>query len=209
MDIITRVIREVVIAIYQPFWCAVFISALIMYFYIFSTDKTVKSGLGYKENIKLWIRKFTNEKKIRSVFFFVFYTAMILLSTLLNRDVWVNPLSNVMGDWWIYKIDPATGEKIITTDSLENFILFIPFIYLLLHNFCDRIVGNKKSLIKIIWNSVKISFLLSMIIESIQLFLRLGTFQLSDLFYNTLGGLVGGIIYFIGYKIAEKRKGKQ
>lgn len=49
---------------------------------------------------------------------------------------------------------------------------------------------NLKSLIKII----KISFSLSLFIELTQLFLTIGTFQLSDLVYNTFGGVVGYIL---------------
>ncbi|MGH1941946.1 VanZ family protein [Enterococcus faecium] len=33
--------------------------------------------------------------------------------------------------------------------------------------------------------------------EFLQLFLHIGTFQLSDLFYNTLGGGIGGVIYYL------------
>lgn len=36
--------------------------------------------------------------------------------------------------------------------------------------------------------------------------LNLGTFQISDLTYNTLGGAVGGIIYYLGYW--RKRKNR-
>lgn len=43
-------------------------------------------------------------------------------------------------------------------------------------------------------------------IEFTQLFLRLGTFQLADLFYNTLGGFIGGIIYLIGSKVLKYLK---
>lgn len=32
-------------------------------------------------------------------------------------------------------------------------------------------------------------------IEMLQLLLRLGTFQLSDIFYNTVGGVPGGLMY--------------
>ena len=42
-------------------------------------------------------------------------------------------------------------------------------------------------------------------IEFTQLLFHLGTFQISDLTYNTLGGVAGGIIYYLGYY----RKGKQ
>ena len=41
-------------------------------------------------------------------------------------------------------------------------------------------------------------------IEMLQLLLRLGTFQLSDIFYNTLGGMIGGLMYCAVMK-ARKR----
>ena len=53
-------------------------------------------------------------------------------------------------------------------------------------------------------NSTKITFLFSFAIEMLQLFLRLGTWQLSDLFYNTLGGAIGGLIYYAGYKVNHR-----
>ena len=57
-----------------------------------------------------------------------------------------------------------------------------------------------------VWTGIKFSFLFSISIEFLQLFLRLGTFQLSDIVYNTLGGLLGGLIYFIAYKIKHRKK---
>ena len=38
-------------------------------------------------------------------------------------------------------------------------------------------------------------------IEMLQLLLRLGTFQLSDLFYNTVGGVLGGLMYYTVMKV--------
>lgn len=35
----------------------------------------------------------------------------------------------------------------------------------------------------------------------LQLLLRLGTFQLSDLFYNTVGGVLGGLMYYTVMKV--------
>ena len=32
------------------------------------------------------------------------------------------------------------------------------------------------------------------------LMLRLGTFQLSDIFYNTVGGVLGGLLYCVAMK---------
>ena len=41
-------------------------------------------------------------------------------------------------------------------------------------------------------------------IEMLQLLLRLGTFQLSDIFCNTVGGVLGGLLYYVVMK-ARKR----
>ena len=49
---------------------------------------------------------------------------------------------------------------------------------------------------KILWYNGKIAFIFSISIEMLQLFLRLGTFQLSDLFYNTVGGMIGSLMYY-------------
>ena len=64
-----------------------------------------------------------------------------------------------------------------------------------------RQIGNGWK--KILWYSGKIAFIFSISIEMLQLFLRLGTFQLSDLFYNTVGGTLGGLMY---YAVMKARK---
>ena len=70
--------------------------------------------------------------------------------------------------------------------------------------FEEKIFGKKVYIGKIILKSIQIAFLSSLTIELLQLFLRLGTFQISDLFFNTIGGLVGGIIYFLVNAVAER-----
>ena len=113
--------------------------------------------------------------------------------------MWVNPVSNVLGGWTLYNEE---GE--LTTEAIENVMLMLPFIVLLLWTFRDRLL-DKVSLGSIVWVGAKFSFLFSVSIEFLQLFLRLGTFQLSDIFYNTLGGLFGGLIYYIGYKMKDRK----
>ena len=46
--------------------------------------------------------------------------------------------------------------------------------------------------------------ILSFVAVIVQLLLRLGTFQLSDIFYNTVGGVLGGLLYCVAMK-ARKR----
>lgn len=45
-----------------------------------------------------------------------------------------------------------------------------------------------------------------MMIEIIQLVLFLGTFQISDLVQNTLGGIIGGLLYWTVEKRKQKRR---
>lgn len=56
----------------------------------------------------------------------------------------------------------------------------------------------------IVWKSGKIAFVFSIMKEMLQLLLRLGTFQLSDMFYNTVGGMLGGITYCWVMKLKKK-----
>lgn len=191
MEILKNIIANILIGIYQPFWFSIISSVLVMF--VYKKYSTVRKAANE------WIFWFKTDSVFRRVFVWVFYTVMILFRTLLNRNMWANPVSNVIGTWGLYNAEGA-----FTTECIENLVLFIPFAFLLL---C---VGRYKILLKvtiqeIIWKITKITFLFSLTIEMLQLFLRLGTWQLSDLFYNTFGGVIGGLIYYIGYKVKHRR----
>jgi glycopeptide antibiotics resistance protein len=85
--------------------------------------------------------------------------------------------------------------------------LFFPFILLFLWRFQEWFSCRK--LRDFLWISAKYTFLFSISIEMLQLFLRLGTWQVSDLFFNTLGGTIGGLVYWAGYKIKEKKSAQE
>jgi glycopeptide antibiotics resistance protein len=195
LEIVKKIIANVLTALYQPFGFSIIVAVLVMFLFLYAKE------YGWKVIAKQWVGEFKANKTFRRVFFLVFYTAMILFRTLLNRDMWRNPVSNVIGVWGIYN---ENGD--LTTEAIENLALFIPFIILLLWCFHEKIVGESVKFIATLWKSVLVVFLFSLIIEFSQLFLRLGTFQLSDLFYNTLGGLIGGFVYWFGYKLTHKDK---
>lgn len=190
MQIISKIITNVLTALYQPFWFSVILSVLFMLVY--------KAYPSIKQAAKDWISWFKTDSSFRCIFYLVFYTVMILFRTLLNRNMWTNPVSNVIGVWGLYN---SKGE--LTTECIENLALFIPFTILLLWVAKERILP-KMTIGSVLWNSTKITFLFSFAIEMLQLFLRLGTWQLSDLFYNTLGGAIGGLIYYAGYKVKHR-----
>ena len=196
MSILKSIISNVLVALYQPFWFALLLSIVFMFVW--------KRYSSVKEAMRQWIQWFKKEESFRRMFLLVFYTIMILFRTLINRNMWLNPLSDVMGGWWIWKIDNKTGEQVLTTECFENLALFVPFTVLLFYTYRDKIVGEHITLGRILWKASKIVFLFSFTIEMLQLFLRLGTWQLSDLFYNTLGGFIGGMIYWWGYRIKNR-----
>ena len=75
--------------------------------------------------------------------------------------------------------------------------MMVPFSSVVLWTFEEKIGNDWK---KILWQSGKIAFIFSVSIEMLQLLLRLGTFQLSGIFYNTVGGMMGGLLYYVAMK---------
>ena len=154
-----------------------------------------KIGNGWKNAIVTWYQKFKESVFFRRLFFLSFVTSLILFRTLLNRQLWMNPLSDVMGGWGIW--ETVNGEQKLTTECIENVIMMVPFSAVVMWTFGKKIGNSWK---KILWYSGKIAFIFSVSIEMLQLLLRLGTFQLSDIFYNTVGGMLGGLVYYVTMK---------
>ena len=142
-----------------------------------------------------WYQKFKESVFFRKLFLLAFVTSMILFRTLLNRNLWLNPLSDVMGGWGIW--DTVNGEQKLTTECIENVIMMVTFSSVVMWTFQEKMEKGWK---KILWYSGKIAFIFSISIEMLQLLLRLGTFQLSDIFYNTVGGMIGGLMYCAAMK---------
>lgn len=198
LEALEKIISNVLTALYQPFGFAVIMAVLLMFFYLFAREK------GLRTILTQWWQEFKNSPKFRIMFLLTFYVVMILFRTLLNRNMWANPLSDVIGPWGFYD---KNGK--FTTEAIENLMLFIPFAVLLLCTFKNKLCGLKVTFFKSVIKTTIITFAFSLVIEFLQLFFRIGTFQLSDLFYNTLGGFIGGLIYYIGYKIKEKTDSKK
>ena len=93
-----------------------------------------------------------------------------------------------------YKVELEIGElsKALILDSL-NIIIFVPFGFLVSNYF-------KK---KIILKALFVSFMFSLIIEMFQLFFIIGAFMINDLIFNSLGGIIGSLLYCL---IIKKEK---
>lgn len=196
IDFLSSIISSVLTALYQPFWFSLLAAVLLMFLYLYAKEH------GWQYAFRSWIAAFQRSGKFRRLFCLAFFVMLMLMRTLLNRNMWENPLSKVMGGWTLWN---EKGE--LTTEAIENVLMMIPYTALLLWALKERLL-KRVTLCRTLWQGIKYAFLTSAAIEFLQLFLRLGTFQLSDIFYNTLGGLLGSLIYYIGYKIKQGEKNK-
>lgn len=194
MEIIAQIITSVLTAFYQPFGFSVVLSVMVMFFYLFAYEP-IGAGKGWKEAARAWADAFRTSAFSRKLFLLIFTTIMILFRTLWNRNMWMNPLSNVMGGWGIWVV-AKDGTKSLTTESFENVIMMMPFTALMLWTFGEKLV-KRTDFRTVAGRATIIAFCVSLGIEVTQLLLRIGTFQLPDLFYNTLGGFLGGAIYWL------------
>lgn len=149
------------------------------------------------------LKKNKNRKNISIITFFTsFYFSLIIQLTFIIRiGTTLDPLSNVFGGWTFWQ-----SEFYIYYTSLENICMFIPFPILIafLIRETKEIKLNNKQIFKI----GACSFFVSLSIEVLQIITKLGTFQLSDIVYNTLGGLIGASIYLAVELIINKIKEK-
>lgn len=182
-SILTRALRS----LYEILPVSLLLAFLFMFAYLFGKE------IGVRRALKAWRDAFVKNKRFRRVFFFALYTAMILCKTLLIRSIWDEPFKDVLGVWGIYD-----REGQLYTENIENVILFLPFTFLFFLTFGDRIKsashGRTLQLLRV---GILLSLGLSVTIEGLQLMLRMGAIQLSDVVFNTAGGFLGCMLYLL------------
>ena len=193
IKVFSKILTNVLTALYEPFGFSLLLSFLAMFFYLYAYEPT-EAGKGWKSAIVTWYKGFKKSVFFRKMWLLAFVSSLILFRTLLNRNLWMNPLSNVMGGWGIW--ETVNGERKLTTECIENVIMMVPFSSVVMWTF-----EVKR---RILWQSGKIAFIFSVSIEMLQLLLRLGTFQVADIFYNTVGGVIGGVCYLGIMKIRKR-----
>ena len=80
--------------------------------------KPTAAGKGWKNALVTWYQKFKESVFFRKLFLLTFVTSMILFRTLLNRNLWMKPLSDVMGGWGIW--ETVNGEQKLTTECMQK-----------------------------------------------------------------------------------------
>ena len=191
--IVDRICVNIISALYQYLFVSIVMAALFMLLYM----ECKKIGL--KAVFYNWINEFKKSKEYRRIYALAVYTCLILFRTIFCRQIWGNPIGDVLGNWSLHFSDGT-----LSTELIENIFLFIPFSMLVLWALEDKILKGRKDFLQICYGTIKISFLFSLGIELCQIVLRVGTFQISDLVTNTGGGLIDGIIYWIHYKLRNR-----
>ena len=78
------------------------------------------------------------------------------------------------------------GPVAVISNLFGNIAIFMPF------GFLVPILGRKK---RNFWFTSLLSFALSLAVECIQLVTRTGCFDVDDIFLNTIGGMLGYLVY--------------
>jgi glycopeptide antibiotics resistance protein len=96
----------------------------------------------------------------------------------------------------------TVGYHIFFINVYGNVLAFMPLGF-----FLPALCGMREKGVLV----VLCCFVFSLTVEVLQLVSRLGCFDVDDLFLNTLGGLLGYLVYRICHRLAagkKKRKGK-
>ena len=123
--------------------------------------------------------------------------ALVLFLTVLGRRMNrgnINSFCN-LDLFSCYRRSFFEGDRVLLKSTLQNIAMFIPFGFVL-----PAILNNKHRFIF----TIIISFTLSLFIETCQLLLKSGIFELDDLINNTLGAFLGVILYCVYDKIISK-----
>ena len=145
IDLLGKILTNILTALYEPFGFSLLLSFLAMFFYLYAY-KPIEAGKGRKNAMVTWYREFKESIFFRKLFFLAFVTSLILFRTLLNRNLWMNPLSNVMDGWSIW--ETVNGDQKLTTECIENVIMMIPVSAVVMWTFHGK-AGNG-------WNNILI-----------------------------------------------------
>jgi len=124
--------------------------------------------------------------KFLYVILLILYLLLLLQMTLIGR-IHTDPLSAIFLGWLPFKRYNGTWN----IDAIYNIFLLTPITFFI--NGVHPFVSQRNWKLQI----VILSFLISFFIEINQLIFSIGTFQIADLVYNTLSGVIGGELFKI------------
>lgn len=168
---------------------------------------SIAIGIIYVLFIKLKYKKKFDRRmltdKILPLSLMTFIYTMIAQLTILRRFTIHNTVDSFSEIWegWL----PFKQDFSFDLTSIQNIIMFIP-LTLTVNWFILKFREKSLSAKKIIILSTAISFGMSLFIEISQAIFHIGMFQISDLTYNTLGGIIGAFLFNLITKNAQKQQ---
>lgn len=121
-----------------------------------------------------------NRKRTITTICFLFYIFTVLWYTVLSRDSGFHEARYEL--FWSYK-EWLAGNMGLGKEILANIAMFIPF------GFLASSIFSKHYFI------VPAAIIFSLIIEFLQLFLSRGLFEFDDVISNTIGAVIGIVLY--------------
>lgn len=187
-DIIRVSLYDLLTKIYPIFAIALLLAFLL------SFSAVMIRFLGIKNALGIYWEAFKHNDECKRIIKSL-YIALLLFYLFKNDSIGVSPLVTVLGVWGIHK---KNGD--FTSQNILNFVYFLPLIPCIWsevrwHVQEKCIWENERR--KFLSYCVKNSLIFALGVEFIQLFLQLGRFQISDIFYTSLGSVAGGVIYYI------------
>lgn len=185
MEYVKQIIQDLLTMLYQYLGISIICSVLFLLVWK-QADETSWSSIWNK------LKALLHDHRWKKRFLLILYVIFVLQRTIFNRGPWGNPLENVLGNWWFL------NDDIFNCEVAENILMFIPLYPIV------KICENENSIAHIKygrWDIIMLPFICSLSIEMIQLLFRVGSFQLSDIFYNTIGGILGGLFMHIWHKL--------
>lgn len=132
--------------------------------------------------------KFCFYKELFTLFFILYVMCLFEIVTIQDENY---GLSNFIPFKEIFRYQ--IGSRLFFKNIIGNILLFLPYGY-----FTSDYLKTKKG-----WWIAGLTFLISLTIEIVQLYIG-RTFDVDDVILNTLGGILGFLIYYILERGKEK-----
>ena len=159
---------------------AIVLSFIVAAAYLFISENNKK---------EIWV-KFVSITKNPWLVLYLLFLSFMLVCTIFSRQSIV-PFKSVLKGLRLY--DSGRWDM----QCIENILLFVPYTFFYLQALAPE---------KPLKASFLMAFLTSLFVELSQLFFWLGAFQISDLIYNVIGGMIGSFLWYAWKVVTKKTK---
>ena len=103
LEVLAKILRNILTALYEPFGFSLLISFLAMFFYLYAYEP-IHAGKGWKSAMVTWYQKFKESVFFRKLFFLAFVTSLVLFRgtvkyyAQIHLQVWQNSVCTGQGN---------------------------------------------------------------------------------------------------------------